>query len=94
MIKSIPGNKTEEVGVVQGTVVGKDKFGEGGEVEVDKIPLLSAIVLVFLCPLFCLFFPSWLNSVVIVQALLVLWQLNWNGEGSLFIESSVYRLGQ
>ena len=52
----MPGNKAEEVGVVQGTVVGKDKFGEGGEV--DKIPLLSAIVLVFLCPLFCLFFSS------------------------------------
>ena len=90
----MPGNKAEEVGVVQGTVVGKDKFGEGGEV--DKIPLLSAIVLVFLCPLFCLFFSSWLNSIVffIVQALLVLWQLNWNGEGSLFIESSVYKFGQ
>ena len=53
----MPGNKAEEVGVVQGTVVGKDKFGEGGEVEVDKIPLLSAIVLFSLCPLFCLFFP-------------------------------------
>ena len=90
----MPGNKAEEVGVVQGTVVGKDKFGEGGEV--DKIPLLSAIVLVFLCPLFCFCFSSWLNSIVffIVQALLVLWQLNWNGEGSLFIESSVYKLGQ
>jgi hypothetical protein len=43
--------------VVQGTVVGKDKFGEGGEVEVDKIPLLSAIVLVSYVPFFVCFFP-------------------------------------
>jgi hypothetical protein len=38
-------------------VVGKNKFGAGGELEVDKIALLSAIVLFSNVPFFVCFIP-------------------------------------